>query len=715
MKQELFSPHWYRVANLKPKLHSSVEIHRHDYRGLIWYMLEDTSTGRNHRFNPAAYQFIGQMDGKHSVQEIYDKITNLLEDFAPGQPDIITLLGQLNMADLIRSDALINTDELLQRQETTKGKRQKQRFMNPAALKLPLWDPEDFLNKHLSKVRWIFSYQVAIIWLIIITYSAVQGSQHWPEISEYFNIHALSPNNLILLFMIYPPLKILHELGHAFSAKLEGGEIHEMGLNFLMFVPIPYVNVSTAANFCSKYKRILVSSVGILVETFFAALGLLLFLATEPGILHSIGFNLFLIGGISSLFFNGNPLLKFDGYYILSDSIGIPNLYQRSGQYWQYLFKRYLFGLKQVSSPATAPGEARWFIFFSISSALYRLAVLWLIFSIVSEKFFVLGVILTLWLINLQIVLPLIRSVNFIITNPALTGKRLKALISTGGIVILIIGVSGFIPVPSSTLTEGVVWSPDEIQLKAEQDGFVGPLAIKNNQLVEEGETIIQLIDPFLETEVRVAQARVNELKRQYRGERVDNYAQARITQNELRTAQSELRHIQDKKNSMTVKSFKAGRLYIPNNEDLPGKFVRQGELLGFILDKRQSTIRMAVTQNNIGQIRNNIEGIKIRFASDIHTEYTGKIIRQSPEGTNILPSLALSIQGGGKIIVERGGQDQMKTRQKIFIIDLLFNPQDQDIKLGTRAYIKISHGSEPVIEQVYRRVRQAFLSQFNV
>ena len=116
MNDGQISPHWYRVARLKLKLHGQVDIHRHDYRGLIWYILEDKSSGRNHRFNPTAYLFIGMLDGELTVQEIYDRICQQLEDYAPGQEEIIQLIGQLHSADLIRADAKIDAEDLFARQ-----------------------------------------------------------------------------------------------------------------------------------------------------------------------------------------------------------------------------------------------------------------------------------------------------------------------------------------------------------------------------------------------------------------------------------------------------------------------------------------------------------------------------------------------------------------------------------------------------------------------
>lgn len=715
MNDGLISPHWYRVAKLKPSLHSHVEIHRHDYRGLIWYMLEDTTTGRNHRFNPIAYQFIGLLDGRRSVQDIYQQISEQLEDYAPGQESIIQLLGQLHAADLLQTDVLINSEELFDRQAQQKQSKLKQRFMNPVAQKVPLWDPENFLNKHFNKVRWLFSYPAAFIWLILMVYTIIQASQHWPQISEHFTVNALSPYNLLLMFLLYPPIKILHELGHAFSAKLEGGEVHEMGVNFLLFMPIPYVNVSTATHFRSKYKRMLVSAAGILVESFLAALGLLLFLTAEPGLIQNIGFNIFIIGGISSLFFNGNPLLKYDGYYILADALSIPNLYQRSGQYWRYFFQHYLFGLPQVSSPASAPGETFWFISYSILSLLYRLAVLWFIFVMVTGKFFLIGVILTFWLVSLQILLPLYKMLSFIFSSPSLSNKRSRAILSSTLIIALLIAVLGFMPIPSYTLTEGVVWQPDDALLKAEHDGFAGPLKVVNNQRIEAGTPVIELHDPFLRTEVKIARAHLKELQSQYRAKRVSNLVEAGIIKEEIQVAKSELTHILDKNNSMSITAFKSGTLFLPQAADLPGRFIRQGELLGYIMNQQTSIIRMAVTQDHIGQLRQNIDDIKIRFASDSGREYSARIIRQAPEGTNQLPSAALSTQGGGRFIVRPDSKNQLMIQQKVFLVDLQFDSRQQSIPLGSRAYVRIHHGGEPLARQIFRRIRQVFLRQFNV
>ena len=715
MTGELNSRHWYRVAPLTPRLHDQVDIHRHDYRGKIWYLVENTTTGRSHRFNPTAYQFIGMMDGERSVQDIYSQINENLDGHAPGQEEIIDLMSKLYEADLLKVNAQTNTEEMFGRQSKQRANKLKQRFANPVAMRFPLWDPENFLNRHFDKIRWIFSKWAGLLWLSLMVYSVSEAVQNWAQINHHFGINALGPNNLILLFLLYPPIKFVHELGHAFSAKLEGGEVHEMGVTFLLFVPVPYVNVSAATHFRSRARRMLVSAAGIMVESFLAAIGLLLFLAAQPGLVQNIGFNIFLIGGISSLFFNGNPLLKYDGYYILADALGIPNLYQRSAQYWQYLFRRYLFGMRDAVSPVSAAGEAPWFAGYCLASLAYRMGILWFIITVVTEKFFFLGLVLAGWMVSLQIIQPAYKALNYLLTSPALQRKRSRALTASSLLAGIVVAVIGFMPIPSYTLSQGVVWQPDEVRLRAEHDGFVESLMVENNQAVAVGTPLLSLHDPFLHSEARIAQARVHELEARYRASRSNNDIQVGIARDELQIAESELQFILEKSSAMSVDAFKSGELVLLDADDLPGRFLRKGDLLGYIIDDELPTVRMAVSQDHIGQLRQLVTNIKVRFASEPGRDFNARILRQAPEATNRLPSAALATTGGGPFIASADDKNQLETQEKVFLIDLEPDFEGREIPLGTRAYVRVNHGNEALASQWYRRLRQVFLRQLNV
>ena len=196
----------------------------------------------------------------------------------------------------------------------------------------------------------------------------------------------------MLLWITFPFVKALHELGHGFAVKRWGGEVHEMGIMFLVFMPVPYVDASAASAFQSKYQRMVVGSAGMLVEVFIAALAMFVWLNVEPGMIRAVAFNVMLIAGVSTVLFNGNPLLRFDGYYVLMDWLEIPNLGSRANQYIGYLIQRYPFGIRNAQSPVSARGERGWFVFYSIASFCYRMFIFATIIWFVAGEFFVVGV-----------------------------------------------------------------------------------------------------------------------------------------------------------------------------------------------------------------------------------------------------------------------------------------------------------------------------------
>jgi putative peptide zinc metalloprotease protein len=223
------------------------------------------------------------------------------------------------------------------------------------------------------------------------------------------------------------------------------------------------------------------------------------------------------------------------------------------------------------------------------------------------------------------------------------------------------------------------------------------------------------LNDPFLQSEARIAAARVRELKSRYRASRASSHIEAGIVREELQIAESELGFILEKSRAMSIDAFKDGAVMLLEADDLPGRFVRKGDLLGYILNDEMPTVRMAVSQDHIGQLRENVVDISIRFASRPRQDFSAEILRQSPEATNQLPSAALSTSGGGKFVVSPDGANDLVTREKIFLVDLQPDFNGQQIPLGTRAWVRVNHGGEALASQWYRRLRQVFLSQFNV
>ena len=404
MSQSLFSPSFYRVAQLRPQIRSHARLHRHHYRGQRWYVLQNRTTGRCHRLSPAAHLLIGLMNGERTTQEIWDAASDRLGDDGPTQDETIRLLGLLHRADALRCDVLPDTEEMLRRTQRSTADESWRRLLHPLSLRVPLFDPDALLERMLPALRSLFSWAGALVWCAVVAAAILVAAAHRSELAEDLTSQLVSGRNLLLLLAVYPCVKALHELGHGLAAKAWGAEVHETGIMFLVFMPVPYVDASASAVFPEKRRRMLVGAAGIGVEIFLASLALFVWVAVEPGWIRAIAYNVMGICGVSTLFFNGNPLLRFDGYYVLSDAIEIPNLASRSNQYLTYLIQRHLFGMENVRYPVKAPGEAPWFVVYGIAAFVYRSMIGLAIALYVASRFFVVGVVLALLSFTIQFI-----------------------------------------------------------------------------------------------------------------------------------------------------------------------------------------------------------------------------------------------------------------------------------------------------------------------
>ena len=711
--ENLFSPSWYRVSRLRPRIRSHVEFYRHRYRGQSWYVLQDRSQRGCHRLSASAYQLAGLMNGRRTTQEIWEALHARLGDAAPTQDETIRLLGLLHSADALHSDIAPDTAEMLRRSQRRRSSEFWGRIANPLSVRVPLLDPDDFLERWLPVVRPLFSWPAAALWCALVLSAAVLAIAHWPEISAGSVATLLDPRNLLVLWLVYPLLKGLHELGHAFATKIWGGEVHEMGILFLVFIPLPYVDASDSAAFPDKWKRAGVGAAGIAVELAVAAAALWLWLAAEPGIVRSLAYNLMWIGGASTLLFNGNPLLRFDGYYVLADLIEIPNLSARSTQYLGSLVQRRLFGLEKVRNPASAPGEPAWFVVYGIAAFFYRLFVIFTIALFVAGRYLVVGVLLAILAVTMQVALPALRHASFLLTSPRLGDQRSRAL---GASAAIAFGAAGFlllVPLPLFTSAEGVVWPPEGAQVRAGANGFVIEFLSAPDATVRAGDALVLTRDPSLEAEIAVLEARVAELRARRHAERTVERVQAQMTGDELASVEAELARARERE--VIVRSSADGRFVAVLGPDLVGRYLEAGALVGYVIADSISSARVVIPQSDIALVRGRTLGVEVRLAGRVAEVFPARIRRQVPAASNRLPSAALGTRGGGRLPVAPGDDEGTQTLETVFQLELALPAHAGVREVGGRAYVRFYHGSEPLAMRGLRALRRLFLRQLGV
>lgn len=338
-----FSESWYRIADQRISLRAGVRVRRQFFRGEQWQVVEDPFCNQFFRLRPAAYAFVGRLRADRTVQQVWSECLEKDPDNTPGQEEILRLITQLYFANLLQYEAPMDSARLFERYQRRRGRETRSRWLNIMFMRIPLIDPDEWLNRWRGLARWLFSPFSLLIWLAVVGIGLQTAVNNFGLLRQQSQ-GVLAPGNLFLLYLGLVIIKALHEFGHAFACKRFGGEVHIMGIMLLIFTPTPYMDATASWGFRSRWQRILVGLAGMLVEVFMASLAVLVWANTGPGTLHNLAYNMIFVASVSTILFNGNPLLRYDGYYILSDLLEIPNLYQRAGQQLKFWVERYGFG-----------------------------------------------------------------------------------------------------------------------------------------------------------------------------------------------------------------------------------------------------------------------------------------------------------------------------------------------------------------------------------
>lgn len=706
---------WYRVAALQPRLSPHAAVQRHRQRGQAWYVLADRAANRVHRFPPPTAFVLGLMDGHTRVDTLWRCAVEAFGDAAPSQDELIRLLAQLHAADLLVADTVPDLDELLRRHRQQRAAVWRRRFANPLAWRLPLLDPDAFLGRTLAHVRWLCGPLGVGLWLLAVLPAAALAAQHWNELSADIAGRVLSAQGLLTLWLVYPVVKALHELGHAYLVKAGGGEVHELGLMLLVFAPVPYVDASAAAAFRSRRRRAAVGAAGILVELFLAALAMYAWVLVEPGPVRAIAFNVMLIAGVSTVLLNGNPLLRYDGYYVLCDLIDIPNLGQRANRYYGWLAQRYLCGARELEAPRATHGERAWFLFYAPAAWVYRIGISIAIALFLAQAFFFVGVVLALWCLVGLVVLPVAKAAWHLLHAPELARHRGRALAAGGGGVVLLAALLFLLPVPAHTLAEGVVWVPEQAELRAAESGFVRRLVLRPGEWAEPGATVIETDNPEFAAAAARARARVIVLEVRHAAEQFQERTQAAQTREALAAARREAARAEERLAELGLRAQAAGRAVIPAAVDLPGRFLRKGELVGHVLPADPRTVRVVVAQDDIERVRGRVHEIEVRLVDRPAEVFRAQLVREVPSARDTLPSRALALDGGGPHVTDPRDRDGLRTLNRLFQFDLTLPAEVGAVHLGTRALVRYGHAPEPLGLQWARRLRQLFLARLDV
>lgn len=715
-EQKTFSESWHRVANQRICLHSGVRVGRQFFRGERWVVVENPFTNQFFRLRPAAYDFVARLRPDRTVDEVWRECLERSPDEAPGQEAVIQLLAQLYHANLLQYDLAADSAQLFQRYKKRTERELKARLLNVMFMRFPLLDPDAFLRRTMPLVGWLISWVGGLIWLGVVAAAVKVVIDNFDLLRDQTQ-GVLSPANLPLLFLGLVVVKTLHEFGHAYFCRRFGGEVHTMGVMLLIFTPLPYMDATSSWGFRSRWRRILVAAAGMIVEVFVAALATFVWAQTGPGTIHNLAYNIMLVASVSTLLFNLNPLLRFDGYYILADLLEIPNLHQRSARHLRHLFEHYLFGLQRSESPARSRTEAWWLTVFVILSGIYRVIIFGGILLMVADRLLLLGILMVIICVITWILVPIGRFINYLATSPALDRNRLRAIGATLALALLLVSFLQLIPFPNRFRAPGIVQATEWSSVLTETTGIVSHLNTEPGQPVQRGQVLFQLNNPELALARHAAEARVSEINARLLQAIREDVANIRPLESLQKSASERLEKLRREEERLSVRAINDGIWVAPDAKDFMGRWLPRGSSMGQVINPASFEFNATVRQEDVHYLfATDAPSAQVRLRGAAAQEIPVVRLRLIPASRRTLPSPALGWAGGGEMPVSPEDPEGMTALEAFFEIraDLASNAGGP-IFHGRSGKIRLQLGTRPLLSQWVRRLWQVLQKRYQL
>lgn len=711
-----FSESWHRVANQRLCLRHGVHIRRQNFRGQRWYIVENPLSNDFFRLNPAAYSFVSRLDAKRTVDEVWRECLEKVPDEAVSQAEALDLLAQLYFGNLLQYDAASNSAALFDRYRKRRQREWRARFLNVMFMRFPLLDPDRFLVSTLPAVGRLINRFGAVLWLVVVGAAVKVVFDNWESLKVQSQ-GVLTPANLPLLYVGLIIIKTLHEFGHAYFTRKFGGEVHVMGVLLMIFTPVPYMDASSAWAFRSRAQRLLVGGAGVIVEVFFASLAVFVWANTGQGVVHSLAYNIMFVASVSTFLFNANPLLRFDGYYMLSDLLEIPNLSQRANQHLRHVCERWLFGVKKSESPATSKGETAWFVVYGITSGIYRVIVFGGILLVVADHFFLIGIVMATACFISWITVPVGKFIHYLAASSKLERNRPRAIAVSIGLLALIVGSLQYLPCPSHFRASGVAQAIQWSRVINEAPGEMMELLSPPGVLVSAGQPLVRLRNAELELELEHARASQDEVETRIRTARANALSNLKPLFELLEATTNRMAKLLKDRTALTITARHEGLWVAPEMKDFVGRWLPRGTPMGLLVNPSAFQFTAAVKQEDAERLFGRaLKGAEVRFYGEVDKVIVALRWEVVPGGQMVLPSPAMGWQAGGEMAVKPDDPSGTQSTEPFFEVRAEL-PSDAHAQLlhGRTGRIRFEQAPEPLLPRWIRSLRQLLQKRYQL
>jgi len=609
---------------------------RNNYDGRTYWVVKEPVGLNYFRFHEEEYAILSMLDGKTSLQTIREAFQ---AQFAPQRitlQDLQQFIGMLHRSGLVISQAPGQGRQLRRRGDQKRKRELMGKVSNIFAIRFRGIDPEKLLNRLLPWFGWLFTTWSLLVALIFgsaaLTLVAVQWDKFQAKLPTFEQFFAA--DNWIFLGITMASVKILHEFGHGLSCKKFGGECHEMGLMLLVFTPCLYCNVSDSWMLRNKWERVFIGAAGMYIELIIASFATFLWWFSTPGMFNFLCLSVMFICSVSTVVFNGNPLLRFDGYYIVMDMLEIPNLRQKSTEVLKRWFQSTCLGLELQDNPFLPRRNLFWFGMFTIAASIYRwvvvFGIIWFLNQVlkpyglesIGKMFAIAGV-------AGMVVQPIMQSYKFLKTPGRASKMKRRNMLTSLAIAGGIIAVIAYLPLPFSVKCAFEIQPQGALQVRAMVPGHMVTWNKRPGDSVRAGETIAKLdnIDLAVQeakykNEYEIARVRLEQMERQVDFDPKKDLlvpAQKQV----VASAYSLLQQIQSKRAQLLVLSPRDGMIIEPPSKPVSKAALAEDQLPGwagnpFAPSNSQAFFSEGDVLCVVGEQPGNMEAIIVVDQSDV-------------------------------------------------------------------------------------------------
>jgi putative peptide zinc metalloprotease protein len=596
----------------RPALRPDLLIRKLVQLGEVNWAVRSPETNKIHMFDEATWELVTLYDGTRTRAGIRDDYNRR---FPEGKG--IPLQHVLDLEESMRGIKLLVVSsrgrslDLLQSFQTSRRRiaDKNAEGVNPMYMLFHAVDPDRFLDRTQKYVRWLWTPPAVAFSCVLFALTLGVYVEHWDTIwrqtLETYAFYQKPFLQVLQFFAVFVSIGVFHELSHAYVTKFYGGEVHSIGFALFYFAPSMYCDCSDSILFESKWQRLWVSLAGIYVEAWMTVLATALWLATYPDTgLHDFAYKAMLYAGVSTVFFNINPLIKIDGYYALTDVLGIPTLREDAFGYLGAVIQRHVLRLN-VPLESLPRRRRRFLAVYGILAALWAGLIMWfighLLFNFYGKVLPDFALLLTLATL-LQFFRKRVNAVwrvlrlFYLDKKELLMSKRMRVQLFAAAAAMLL---AMAIPWSHRSIRSEILLQPGRtLRIQAPEDGVVTSVKAREGDAVREGDVVFVLSSLPLDMRIAALSAESERLTGHAGQMRVAGDARGTFRDQTGKTAVDvELAGERALRDRLAVRSPAAGTILTPHLHDLEGRFVRAGTVLADIGDCRTLTAAIPVTE----------------------------------------------------------------------------------------------------------------------